>query len=631
MNKKNKALKCLLGLMALPLLGCTAIDGIGTNSSPESLSGGGTAYESAGKSSVEETSSKQSEASSSRSELSAADSSDSELSSDSQASSLASESEEPLSSEGESASSEDGPLSSEGEDTSSSLSSESETSSEDQILSSEGEAFSSEPPVESSIPSSEDILAKRKEVLDKFIENITPNNVTMEVNNSKRQDAFSYYYLGKEAYVADGGDIDHGALVNKDQGIFHFSLYYGDGLSLDYCEGLGNDITAYFITPSVVFADPDFYNYIELEGEGYSYSLNTEQMIKDVTSYLSEGTGSACLYYLLWLLGSTAYYKCVTSASLTIAPDASYADVEVKLASGETVLTYTCHLYDFGTTDVKAVSDYLANPQDIPVPTGWNEGCTEAIGKVFAGKESDIIFPTGLISASFGQSVVVYNAGSDDDVSDTESGVQWTHYGDDLTESYGALLKENGYEYVGRQKSSSDGLMHYYYRKEYAAQTEDKGALYIQCNFYYVSSTQEFTCWIYLTQDAMRYENLSLSDANAKIDEINATAEYDIPSLAESESIKSIDVADYTLVYGYTYYYAIDVFFENEDEAKAYAEAYIASISESYSDTGRYSWEDDGAVQYEVTKSSSYLVIFSLTEDEATDGTYFVEIIAAGV
>ena len=488
--------------------------------------------------------------------------------------------------------------------------------------------------------------------LKTFVQNVAPNNLTMTLNASSGKNSFdyTYYYLGADAFMmTDGTDNNQGILVNNDQGFFLFTVK-DNKVNLQGCQGLGNDITTYFTTPSGVFADSTFYSYIDVddvtaESNTYSYDLNTKQMIRDLTSYMSKGTGSTCLYFLLSLVGSSgSYYKYVSSANLTIASDASYADVKVKLSSGKGVFTYTCHLSDFGKTDVKAVSDYLANAEDIAAPTAWDEDCSNSIKSVFAGKESDVIFPKGIVGASFDQQALVYTNKSEDDedssssssseTSFTYAGVQWSFYGKDLKTSYGDMLEKAGYEYVGSQVSKSDKYTHYYYQKEYAAQTKDEGAVYIQCDFYYYSGTKEFTCQIYLAQDALRYENLSLTDANAKIAEINATAEYDIPVLAESESIKTIDVADYTSIsaqsYNVSYYYVIDITFEKEDEAKAYAKAYIASISTNYADTGTYTWEDDGAVEYAVTSGSNYLAILEIVEGKASDGTYLVEIRALG-
>ncbi len=500
---------------------------------------------------------------------------------------------------------------------------------------------------DSSEASSEDNTAKRKAALASFIKKVAPNNVTMKISASggTKTSEYTYYYMGADAFMVSQDDVNQGILVNNDQGFFLFSVEDGE-LSFQGCQGLGNDITTYFTTPSGVFADGDFSSYVDLEGEGYSYDLNTKQMIKDLTSYMSKGTGSTCLYFLLNLVGSSySYYKYVSSGNLTIAPDLSYADVTVKLASGKAVLTYTCRLSDFGTTDVKEVSDYLADAKDFATPTAWDEGCAEAISSVFAGKESDVIFPKGLVSASFAQEALVYSGSSDD--SDAEdgsassattpdyAGVQWTHYGDDLTTSYGKMLLAAGYEYAGSQKSSSDGYTHYYYQKEFSAQTEEEGATYIQCDWYYYSSLQEFTCQIYLAQDAIRYECASVEEANAKIAEINTAATYDIPVLTESDAIKgSIAVADYTFLYeesyGYAYYYTIDLTFGSEADATAYAKNYIASISKDYSDTGKYNFDQSGAVIYGVVSGQSYEALLQVIEGKTTSGDYLVEIIAVG-
>ena len=463
---------------------------------------------------------------------------------------------------------------------------------------------------------------KRKEVLDEFISNVSSNNITMTVTGCYDNGEVTFYYLGDEAVVSNSTAGTDGLLVNKDQGIFSFTLD-GDTLNIGGCQGLGDNLGDRWNAIPKFFAHPDFFNYINLRGDDYSFDLDTWAMIDDFKSYMNGGTGSNCLWHLLQFPGfnCSAWYKYLSSANLTIAPDGSYADVTVKLGQ---LLSFSCHLFDFGKTDVEAVSNYLADPQDIVAPTDWDEDCSSAIGSVFPGKESDVIFPKGLISASFCQSTLV-------DIVDANSentiGVQWTHYGDDLTENYGTLLQENGYENAGSQMNEFDGYTHFYYRKEYIAQTENKGASYIQCDWYYVSSTKEFTCQITFVQDALRYENLSLSDANAKIDEINVIADYDIPSLTESETIMSISVADYTSVYeesdNVSYACVFDIFFEKEEDAEAYGEAYIKSISNYYSQYRDYIWDEDKTVQY-TAGYNAYLIV---TESEVASGGYVIEIV----
>ncbi len=495
--------------------------------------------------------------------------------------------------------------------------------------------------VSSEIASSEDNTAARRAALGTFIKSIAPNNVTMNIAESASGEStdYTYYYMGADAFMVSDGEDTQGILANKDQGFFLFTV--DDGvLNLHGCQGLGNDITNYYTTPSGVFADGDFAQYVELEGDGLVYELNTKQMIKDLTSYMSKGTGSTCLYFLLNLVGSSgSYYKYVSSASLTLAEDGSSADVNVRLASGKTVLNYTAHFSDFGTTDVKVVSDYLANAKDIPTPTGWDEDCTKSIESVFGDKASDVIFPKDLVTAAFDQQALVYTSDDDADASDEDSftyaGVHWTSYGKDLTESYGKMLKDAGYNYVGSQKSSTDGYTHIYYQKEYSAQTADEGATYIQVDWYYYSSLNEFSCEIYLATDAMRYSYATVAEANDKLASYSDVITYSIPSLAESEDIVgNIEISDYTDLYAdsydYGYFLTIDITFTDEKKAIAYAEAYITSISSDYMDTEEYSWKADGAVLYGVVSSGGYIAMLEVIEGKTTTGDYVVEINAIG-
>ncbi len=481
---------------------------------------------------------------------------------------------------------------------------------------------------------------KRKAALSAFVKNIAPNNVTMNLSVSGGSDdeSLTYYYMGADAFVLDDGENSQGILANKDQGFFLFTIEDG-ALNLHGCQGLGNDITTYFTTPSGVFGDTSLYQYVDLETEGYVYDFDTKQMIKDLTTYMSKGTGSTCLYFLLNLMGSSGnYYKYVSSAKLTLSEDGSSGEMSVKLASGKTVLTYTASFSSFGTTSVKAVSDFLAEGKDIPTPTGWDEDCQAAISAVFKDKADDIIFPSGLVNAAFNQQALVYT-GEDDSSSESYkyAGLQWTSYGKDLTVSYGKMLADAGYDYVGSQVSSSDGYTHFYYQKELTAQSEDSGAVYIQVDWYYYSSLSEFTCQIYSAVDAMRYTYSSVADANAKIATFNAVAAYPVPTLIESDTIKGdIELADFTAIYaeeyGYSYYFAVDLTFASEEEALAYGEAYIKTLaSASYSDTGKYDWDEDGAVMYGAGVSgTSYAALISVLTGKTTTGDYIVEIQAVG-
>ncbi len=492
----------------------------------------------------------------------------------------------------------------------------------------------------SNITSSEDNTASRKAALGSFIKSIRPNNVTMKITASSGSDSadYTYYYMGADAFMVSDGKETQGILANKDQGFFLFTV--DDGvLNIHGCQGLGNDITTYYTTPSGVLADSDFYQYLELEGEGLVYELNTKQMIKDLTSYMSKGTGTTCLYFLLNLVGSNGnYYKYVSGASLTLAEDGSYADMSVRLVSGKSVVTYTAHFSDFGTTEVKAVSDYLANPKDIAAPTGWDEDCSKAIDGVFGDKASDIIFPAGLVNAAFDQQALVYSSEDDSsgEASYTYAGIQWTYYGKDLTKGYGQMLADAGYDYVGSKKSSSDGYTHFYYQKEFTAQSEDSGATYIQVDWYYYSSLKQFTCQIYLATDAMRYSYATVAEANEKIASFNKVATYAVPTLEESEDIVGdIEIGDYTDLYaatsGYSYYFTVDITFADESKALAYAESYIASLSSTkYTDTQQYSWDEDGAVIYGVANSSGYAALLEVIEGKTTSGSYVVEIMAVG-
>ena len=498
----------------------------------------------------------------------------------------------------------------------------------------------------SEIASSEDNTAARKAALASFIKNIGPNNVTMKLTASSGSESadYTYYYMGADAFMVSDGKETQGILANKEQGFFLFTVDDGE-VNLHGCQGLGNDITAYYTTPSGVFSDNNFYKYIDLEGDDFVFELNTKQMIKDLTSYMSKGPGSTCLYFLLNLVGSQgSYYKYVSSASLTLAEDGSTADMSVRLASGKTVVTYTAHFSDFGTTDVKAVSDYLASAKDIPTPTGWDEDCTKSINSVFGDKASDIVFPSGLITAAFDQQALVYSNKSEDEDSESTSeetavtyaGVQWSFFGKDLTESYGKMLKDAGYTYVGSQESSSDGYTHFYYQKEFSAQTKDEGATYIQVDWYYYSSLKQFTCQIYLATDALRYNYETVALANEKIAAYNKVATYAIPTLAESEDIVGdIEIGDYTNLYadtyGYAYYFTVDITFSDEKKALAYAEAYISSLSSTkYADTEKYDWDTDGVVIYGVVSGGNYAAVLQVIEGKTSTGNYVVELVAIG-
>lgn len=499
----------------------------------------------------------------------------------------------------------------------------------------------------SSLSESVDPTVARKSAMAGFIKSIKKNNVTMSVTASDGTASITTktYYMGGDAFVRDTGTAREGILANGDQGFFYFSLDDKDQFTWLGCQGLGNDITTYFVTPSNVFADDDMYAYFDYEGEGYTFTFNAKQMRKASSSYVSSygAKGDGCLYYLCSLVaGDASYYSYVSSLSMDLDSDGSKAVLTMAVASGTDVVTYTATFSDFGSTSVKAVADYLSDPKDFAAPTAWSDESKEAIDTVFKTSEKDatgdIIFPTGIINGTFYDGALGYQ--SKDASGNTvfvPAGIQWQNYGSDLTSSYGKLLMSKGYVYAGDtdEDNSSDGYHHYYYTKEYSAQTDSTGAIDIQCDMYYYSRSKLFVCQIYFVQSPIYKTYSTVEDANKVITTINAVATYDVPSLATSDKlVGEIGVSDYTAIYssqGYRYYYMFSIGLDSEASAKAYAEAYVASLSSSYADTKNYSFAEDGMVVYAVLNSQGTAdALVGVSYGTSSDGGYGVSIVIAG-
>ena len=457
-----------------------------------------------------------------------------------------------------------------------------------------------------------EILAARKKALAGFITNIGANNVTMSVSGTST--SYKRYYLGADAFVAESADSSEvqqaGILVNGDQGFFYFTIEDG-AVALSSCAGLGNDITNYFIVPSML-ANDDFIPYYNLEGQGYVYQFDTKKMIQDVRY----------LYYICNLLGiSGQYYTYTSSLTLTLNEDGSEGKLKLTLKNGGQTVTQIATFSNFGTTDVKAVSDYLKNPQVIEAPTSFSESSQTAIEQLFGENAEDVIFPTGLATATFGDSPMTND-------NNQLVAVEWQNYGEDLRKPYAKLLTAAGYEYGGSQESESDGLTHYIYQKEIEAQKAEgrQGAKYIVCDLSYGSSAKEFTAIFYNGTLGYKETYTTIADANKTgFAYMNSVMAYDIPELPATSDLKGdITFTDNSANSDYSYYFVVSLNFATKEIAMSYAEDYLEELATyHYVDSGETTFEKDGGVIYAAPNVSNATALISVSVVQSTDGWMF--------
>lgn len=455
------------------------------------------------------------------------------------------------------------------------------------------------------------VLEARRKALAGFINNIGANNVTMSISGTST--SYKRYYLGADAFVAESADSTEvqqaGILVNGDQGFFYFTIENG-AVNISSCAGLGNDITGYFIVPSML-ANDDFQKYYNLEGQGYVYQLDTKQMIKDVRY----------LYYLCNLLGfDGSKYQYTSSLTLTLNEDGSEAKLKLVLKSGGQTATQIATFTNFGTTDVKAVSDYLKNPQEIKAPTSFTETTQNAIESLFGEHAEDVIFPTGLATATFGDSPMTS--------SNQLVAVEWQNYGEDLRKPYAKLLTAAGFEFGGSEVSESDNLTHYLYQKEIEPQkTEGRvGAKYIVCDLSYGSSTKEFTAIFYNGTLGYKETYTTIADANSTgIAYMNGVMTYDIPELPATTDLKGeITITDNTQSSDYSYYFVVALEFATKEIAMNYAQDYLDYLeATSYKDTEEATFAKDGGVIYAAPNVSSPTALLSVSVVQSTSGWKF--------
>ncbi len=494
-------------------------------------------------------------------------------------------------------------------------------------------------------------LEERRAALANFIIGMGKNNLTLKVTGAN---ASLRYYLGSDAFVTEdaASGSKSGILANKDQGFYYFTVNSDDTLTFSGCQGLGSDIAAYYITPYNVFATDDMKGYYDLSSgsntdKSYVFKFDTTKMIADYTS-----GNSTAIYYLAYLLGaydsssSTIYHSYVTSLELTLSKGSGNASVKLKYKTGVSTQTQTATIYNVGTTTVKAVDDYLKNPETFEAPTDFTEASKKALNSVFVGHESDIVFPTGIVTAAYADSPLAYSGSG-------YAGLEWVQYGVNLTKKYAAMLVSKGYELdqVVSASESSDGYTHYYYTHEFSEQieaveasgdtaaVEAQGAIYIVADIYYSSKYDVFTAQIYTEEAPMYWTYDTIADANTKIAAINASenTKYSVPTLPESSHITNDilvedDIRIYPYYYYYSYYYIFVLEFDTEENAVAYANSYATAIisEKKYVDTGKYSIEDDGQVTFAAPNADAAEALINVVAGKTSVGTYAVNIYFVG-
>lgn len=465
----------------------------------------------------------------------------------------------------------------------------------------------------------------RRTALRTFMNALGQNNVTMTTVSTGGSGAQSAkrYYFGADAFMVEDVDTGEqsGILVNGNQGLFYFTFEDGK-VVVDSCAGIGNNITSYLVTPSML-TDDKYLSYLKLDGEGFVFEYDVTTMIQDVRY----------LYYTCSMLGITATnYQYVSSLSLSISQDGTEGRLSMKVKNGATTITSVATFTNIGTTTNEALSAYLANPDVIQTPTDFSDATKTVMANVFGEHASDILFPTGLVTAAFADSPLVQN--------NAYVGVGWNSYGKNLKTSYGRLLRAAGYTLADSSESDSDGLVHDYYQKEIASQDEEShtGATYIVADLSYYSSASEFTAYFYLSAGSYSEEYDSIADANTKgIAYINEKATYDLPELPatdkaiinDEEKILFMDRS--AIETDYSYFFAMGILFGNQEDALAYLESYVDLLEAThYVDSKNYTIEEDGVLVYLAPSTASPRAALQLGLYQDGD-TYSFELLAYGL
>ncbi len=469
-------------------------------------------------------------------------------------------------------------------------------------------------PAQNQESSGADANTVRRTALSNFVKGVAKCNLTME---TKGYYSSRVYYMGADAFVEEdvATGAQSGVLVNGDQGLYGFDIE-GDELVFAGCEGLSNDIPSYYITPATILADDDFMDYYVLTGEDLTFDFDTATMVVSDYQFL--------YYTCALLLGNGEYYTYVSSLSLKLNEAGNEGTLTLKLKVDSSKITGIATFKDIGTTSVKAVADYLESPKEMATPTDFTASTKAVIKSVFADNASDIVFPTGLITAAYNDTPLTS--------SNTYVGAAWYSFGKDLHKKYGKMLESKGYEYQEADQDDN-GVTHYYYAKAIKDQTDTEGRILIIFDLYYTSSVRRFMAMAMLAEDSMYFTYDTVAEANSgAIAKINEKATYDIPNLPESSDIKDgIFCIDSTVLYNYNYYWVISVSFASEEAATSYAETYIASLaSTNYKDGEEYTLDEDGQVQYYAPSTSNPQATIIVAVGQLTGGDYAVNIAAAG-
>jgi len=480
---------------------------------------------------------------------------------------------------------------------------------------------SSDTPAESVPASSSDEVVTsqtRYKALGSFLKSVSAGNLTLAVSGLAE---YKVSYIDKAVIYEETIDSEtytYGYLVHGSDGIFSFDVY-DDSVILGGCVGLGEAIDDAIITPSILAA-ANFTSY-------YDYSTGPDYVINfDLSSIKQTTYGTYFLNYAAALVGARSYYSYITAMSLTLTPDNTSATLECTLTAGSTVLTAKGVFSDFGTTANKAVSDYIASNTTLEAPTAFSASCQEVINVVFGDNADKVVFPTGLVTASFGESAIYNDEGT------AYLGITWTVYGKNLTNEYPTLLVNAGYEsndlYSGQD---SYGYTHYGFTYTLTEATDEANATAIVCDTYYDSDTQSYSASFYIANlPNVSVEAGTIAELNeGPIAAINEVSDHDVPTFAESDVVVETYAYEYAGATGYeeySYYTIIELLIDDEEDAISYVTSYGESVeSAGYTDYG-YTLADQGGLVYYVPSADGnsftncVTIVLGLDDDEVYEG-----------
>ncbi|MBP5091634.1 MAG: hypothetical protein J6328_03650 [Bacilli bacterium] len=437
---------------------------------------------------------------------------------------------------------------------------------------------------------------------------LKPSNATVSIKDPTNKTTVKYF-MGKDAVVFDENGSQSGVLVNGNQGLFEFKVNADNSITLGQSYGRSLDVDDVIWNPSFLASERE-QNIWTIGEEGYMYSCTNPAQ----TSFGA--------YATMLIVGRSAVIEYLSSMTLKIADDLNSASLKLRYNLSGSIYTYNATFSRFGSTSVKAVADYVANPTSVPNATEFSSSAKQ-IAEVLFEDANVAPFPTGLVDYAF----------RDDYIADQEGniiGFEWTYYGNNIGTAYSKILADKGYVVAQPAEANSDGDMVYTYKYVMAEPTESSVEVATVAQYHYDSANEEFVCQFSLYKGILENELASVDELNEKVSAINGSEEvtFALPSFDESSAITGIHFIDASEKFSasYSFYYFVTLDIADKATALSYLKAIEAKLlAAGYGDaTSQYSLDTTGVDLYlrqnEMQDKASIVELDLGTSGEDYDG-----------